>query len=182
MRRPDLRRCNAAAPPPTTPSGFVPLVLQRVLDTRTPTKAAWMPAQAGPCRSTSARSPANAADRLQRDCDRQLRCRLHQGVFSARRHIEHRLRGRPNDCGLVITPMTAGKACIFASNPTDARRRVMGASRLVAIVHRWHQLDGSTRGGGSAHRDHRCSLDKMQTQLAVRAGRRAKDATAVWLT
>jgi hypothetical protein len=87
--------------------------------------------------------------------------------------------------GLVITPMTDGKACIFASNPTDVIVDVMGA--FTPDGDRFHPMSPTrwidTRGGASqlpAITGARGA--KQQTQVQMRGqGGVPQDATAVWL-
>jgi len=87
--------------------------------------------------------------------------------------------------GLAITPMTDGKVCIFASNPTDVIVDVMGA--FTPDGDRFHPMTPTrwidTRGGASQLPDVTGARSaKQQTQVQMRGkGGVPQDATAVWL-
>ncbi|HZX56025.1 MAG TPA: hypothetical protein VFE86_15165, partial [Ilumatobacteraceae bacterium] len=87
--------------------------------------------------------------------------------------------------GVAITSIIDGKACIFASNPTDVVVDVMGA--FTPTGDRFHQMSPTrwidTRGAAVQLREITgVRAATSQTQLAMRGqGGVPQDATAVWL-
>jgi hypothetical protein len=173
------------------PSGFVPLVPKRVLDTRDPAQGG-ANGMVGAGRTVSidvsGLVPADATATVfsvtaTGSCVAGFLTVFACGARPETSNINYEV-GRTT-AGLVITPMTDGKACIFASNPTDVIVDVMGA--FTPDGDRFHPMSPTrwidTRGGTVQLPEiEGVRAAPVQTQLAMRGtGGVPQDATAVWL-
>ncbi|MEP7201310.1 MAG: hypothetical protein ABI894_01810 [Ilumatobacteraceae bacterium] len=181
----------AGAPMPSDPSGFVPLTPERVLDTRDPTKggaSGMMGAGRTVAIDVKQVVPTNATATVfsvtaTGSCVPGFLTVFACGERPPTSNINYEV-GRTT-AGLVITPMTDGKACIFASNPTDVVVDVMGA--FTPDGDRFHPLTPTrwvdTRGGAAQLTQITgVRTAPVQTELAMRGqGGVPQNATAVWL-
>ena len=173
------------------PSGFVPLVPERVLDTRDPAQggaAGMLGAGRTVTIDVSKIVPADAVATVfsvtaTGSCVPGYLTVFACGARPPTSNINYEI-GRTT-AGLVITPMTDGKACIFASNPTDVVVDIMGA--FTPNGDRFHPMAPTrwvdTRGGAVQLRQITgVRTARTQTELAIRGqGGVPQDATAVWL-
>ena len=175
----------------TDPAGFVPLEPKRVLDTRDPLLggASGMVgaghvvtidvSQIVPSDAVAAVLSVTATGSCVPGFLTVFAC----GARPPTSNINYEV-GRTT-AGLVITPMTDGAACIFASNPTDVVVDVMGA--FTPDGDRFHPMSPirwiDTRGGASQLPDITGARSaKQQTQVQMRGkGGVPQDATSVWL-
>jgi len=176
---------------PTDPAGFVPLPPKRVLDTRDPLLGgasgmvgaghvvAIDVSQTVPSDAVAAVLSVTATSSCVPGFLTVFAC----GARPPTSNINYEV-GRTT-AGLAITPLTDGKACIFASNPTDVVVDVMGA--FTPDGDRFHPISPSrwidTRGGASQLPGITGARSaKQQTQVQMRGkGGVPQDATAVWL-
>jgi hypothetical protein len=182
---------TAPADVPTTASGFVPLEPKRVLDTRDAALggAAGM---LGPGRTVS----IDVSKIVPRNADAAVLSVTATGTCVAGFLTVFACGARPptsninyevgrTTAGLAITPLTIGKACIFASSATDVIVDVMGS--FTPDGDRFHPMAPTrwidTRGG-------QVELEQItgvraaptQTQLMMRGeGGIPQSATSVWL-
>jgi hypothetical protein len=185
---------DAATVPATVPteaSGFVAQAPERVLDTRDAAQggAAGM---LGPGRTVS----IDLSQIVPADADAAVLSVTATGSCVAGFLTVFACGARPptsnlnyevgrTTAGLAITPMTNGRACIFASNSTDVVVDVMGA--FTPGGDRFHPMTPTrwidTRGGAAQLTDVTGARSApMQTQLSMRGhGGIPADATAVWL-
>ena len=201
---PGIGRCRAAnaltgvvdsatAPPAAVadPSGFVPLAPKRVLDTRDPAQGG-ADGMLGAGRTVSIEVskivPADAVATVfsvtaTGSCVPGFLTVFACGARPPTSNINYEV-GRTT-AGLVITPMTGDKACIFASNPTDVVVDIMGA--FTPNGDRFHPMAPTrwidTRGGAAQLRQITgARTSTMQTELTMRGQAGVpQDATAVWL-
>jgi hypothetical protein len=182
---------TAPASTPSDPSGFVPLTPKRVLDTRDPAQGgasgmlgagrtvAIDVSQIVPTDATATVFSVTATG----SCVPGFLTLFACGERPPTSNINYEV-GR-NTAGLVITPMTDGKACIFASNPTDVVVDVMGA--FTPNGDRFHPMSPTrwidTRGGTvQLAQITGVRTAPAQTELAMRGqGGVPQNATAVWL-
>ena len=176
---------------PTEPAGFVALVPKRVLDTRDATQggaAGMLGAGRTVSIDLSLIVPANADAAVLSvtatgSCVAGYLTVFACGARPATSNLNYEV-GRTT-AGVAITPMSNGRACIFASNATDVVVDVMGAFTLNGD--RFHPMAPTrwidTRGGTmqlSGITGARTA--PTQTQLLMRGqGPIPADATAVWL-
>ncbi len=201
---PSIGRCRAAnaltgtvgsgtapAVVPTTASGFVPLVPKRVLDTRDATlggasgmlgagrTVAIDVSQVVPTDSDAAVLSVTATAGCVAGYLTVFAC----GAQPPTSNLNYEV-GRTT-AGLAITPLTDGKACIFASSSTDVIVDVMGA--FTPDGDRFHPMTPTrwidTRGGTvQLGQIAGARTAPTQTQLAMRGqGGIPANATAVWL-
>ena len=166
------QRNGTAAVPPTDPAGFVPLPPKRVLDTRDPLlggASGMLGAGHVVAIDVSEIVPSDAVAAVfsvtaTGSCVPGFLTVFACGARPPTSNINYEV-GRTT-AGLAITPMTDGKACIFASNPTDVIVDVMGA--FTPDGDRFHPMTPTrwidTRGGAS--------------QLPTSPGREAPSADA----
>jgi hypothetical protein len=182
---------TAPAAVPTTASGFVPLVPKRVLDTRDSAlggasgmlgagrTVAIDVSQVVPANSDAAVLSVTATAGCVAGYLTVFAC----GAQPPTSNLNYEV-GRTT-AGLAITPLAAGKACIFASSSTDVIVDVMGAftpngdSFHPMTPTRW--ID--TRGGSvQLGQIAGARTAPTQTQLAMRGqGGIPANASAVWL-
>jgi hypothetical protein len=177
--------------PSTNGSGFVPLVPKRVLDTRDPTlggTAGMLGAGRTVSIDVSTIVPADTngvvfSVTATGGCVAGYLTVFACGAQPPTSNLNYEV-GRTT-AGLAITPLTGGKACIFASSSTDVVVDVMGA--FTPAGNRFHPMPPTrwidTRGGGGQLASIAGSrVAPMQTQLAMRGqGGIPATATAVWL-
>ena len=182
---------TAAAVAPTDPSGFVPLVPERVLDTRDPLlggASGMVGAGHVVTVDVSEIVPSGAVATVLSvtatgSCVPGFLTVFACGARPPTSNINYEV-GRTT-AGVAITPMSDGKACIFASNPTDVIVDVMGA--FTPDGDRFHPMNPTrwidTRGGASQLADIMgARAAPQQTQLTMRGQSGVPhDATAVWL-
>lgn len=179
------------ASPPVVASGFVPLVPQRVLDTRdaAPGGAA---GKLGAGRSVSIDVskivPTDAVATVLSvtatgSCLPGYLTVYQCGALPPTSNVNYEV-GRTT-AGLAITPMTSGRACIYASTATDVVADVMGAFTPGGA--RFHPMSPTrwidTRGGGiQLAQTNGVRSAPTETQLTIRGqGGVPADSTAVWL-
>lgn len=182
---------TAPASTPPDPSGFVPLTPKRVLDTRDPAQGG-ASGMLGAGRTVSIDVsqivPADATATVfsvtaTGSCVPGFLTVFACGERPPTSNINYEV-GRTT-AGLVITPMTDGKACIFASNPTDVVVDVMGV--FTPDGDRFHPMTPTrwidTRGGAvQLAQITGVRTAPAQTELAMRGqGGVPQNATAVWL-
>jgi hypothetical protein len=182
---------TVAAFTPTDPAGFVPLAPKRVLDTRDPMlggASGMVGAGHVVTIDVSDVVPSDAEAAVlsvtaTASCVPGFLTVFACGARPPTSNINYEV-GRTT-AGLAITPMTDGKVCIFASNPTDVIVDVMGA--FTPDGDRFHPMTPTrwidTRGGASQLPDVTGARSaKQQTQVQMRGkGGVPQDATAVWL-
>ncbi len=175
----------------TDPAGFVPLAPRRVLDTRDAAQggaAGMLGAGRTVSIDVSSIVPIDAVATVLSvtatgSCVPGYLTVFACGARPPTSNINYEV-GRTT-AGLVITPMTDGKACIFASNPTDVVVDIMGAFKPTGD--RFHPMAPTrwidTRGGTVQLRDITgARTAQTQTELTIRGqGGVPEDATAVWL-
>ena len=175
----------------TDPSGFVPLVPKRVLDTRDPLlggAAGMVGAGRVVTIDVGALVPTDAVAAVLSvtatgSCVPGFLTVFACGERPPTSNINYEV-GRTT-AGLAITPLTNGKACIFASNPADVIVDVMGA--FAPDGDRFHPMSPTrwidTRGGPSQLANITGARTAPQeTSLMMRGqGGVPQDATAVWL-
>jgi hypothetical protein len=201
---PSIGRCRAAnaltgtvgngttpASLPTAASGFVPLVPQRVLDTRDPAlggASGMLGAGRTVSIDVSKLVPADADAAVfsvtaTAGCVAGYLTVFACGAQPPTSNLNYEV-GRTT-AGLAITSLTDGKACIFASTSTDLIVDVMGA--FTPGGDRFHPMTPTrwidTRGGAvQLTQISGARAAPTQTQLAMRGqGGIPADATAVWL-
>ncbi len=176
---------------PPEPSGFVPLTPKRVLDTRDPAQGGsdgMLGAGRTVAIDVSEIVPSDATATVfsvtaTGSCVPGFLTVFACGERPPTSNVNYEV-GRTT-AGLVITPMTDGKACIFASNPTDVVVDVMGA--FTTDGDRFHPMTPTrwidTRGGPvQLAQITGVRTAPVQTELAMRGhGGVPQDATAVWL-
>ena len=182
---------TTAAVAATDPSGFVPLVPKRVLDTRDPLlggTAGMVGAGRVVAIDVGAMVPADSVAAVLSvtatgSCVPGFLTVFACGARPPTSNINYEV-GRTT-AGLAITPLSDGKACIFASNPTDLVVDVMGA--FTPVGDRFHPMNPTrwidTRGGASQLPTITGTRTAPQeTSLVMRGqGGVPQDATAVWL-
>jgi hypothetical protein len=181
----------ASTSTPPDPSGFEPLTPVRVLDTRDPAQGG-ANGMVGAGRTVaidvSEIVPADATATVfsvtaTGSCVPGFLTVFACGERPPTSNINYEV-GRTT-AGLVITPMTDGKACIFASNPTDVIVDVMGA--FTPGGDRFHPMSPTrwidTRGGAvQLAQISGVRTAPVQTELAMHGqGGVPQNATAVWL-
>ena len=175
---PTADRRGTSTPP--EPSGFVPLTPKRVLDTRDPAQGGsdgMLGAGRTVAIDVSEIVPADATATVfsvtaTGSCVPGFLTVFACGERPPTSNINYEV-GRTT-AGLAITPMTDGKACIFASNPTDVVVDVMGA--FTPDGDRFHPMTPTrwidTRGGAvQLAADHR-RANRARTNRAGDAGAR----------
>jgi hypothetical protein len=179
------------APPSTAPAGFVPIAPKRVLDTREPS----LGGAAGKL-GTGRTVPIDVSLVVPTDAVATVLSVTATGGCYAGFLTVFACGSRPptsnvnyevgrTTAGLAITPMTAGKVCIFASAATDIVVDVMGA--FTPDGDRFHPMTPTrwidTRGADvQLEQITGVRTAPMQTQLMMRGqGDIPSDATAVWL-
>ncbi len=186
----DSAIASPAADADTSP-GFVPLAPKRVLDTRDPARggaAGMLGAGRTVSIDVSSIVPVDAVATVLSvtatgSCVAGYLTVFACGARPATSNINYEV-GRTT-AGVVITPMIDGKACIFASNPTDVVVDIMGAFTPTGA--RFHPMAPTrwidTRSGAVQLREITgARTAQMQTQVAMRGqGGVPEDATAVWL-
>ena len=182
---------TASAAAVVDPSGFVPLLPKRVLDTRDPGQggaAGMLGAGRTVSIDVSKIVPADSVATVLSvtatgSCVAGYLTVFACGARPPTSNINYEI-GRTT-AGMVITPMTGGKACIFASNATDVVVDVMGA--FTPGGQRFHPMTPTrwidTRGGtAQLHQIAGVRTAPDQTELTMRGqGGVPQDATAVWL-
>jgi hypothetical protein len=179
------------AAPSTGPSGFVPLLPTRVLDTRDPTLGG-AAGKLGTGRvvsiDVSKIVPSDAVATVLSitatgSCYAGFLTVFDCGARPPTSNVNYEV-GRTT-AGVAITPMTSGRACIFASAATDIVVDVMGAftpggDRFHPMTPtRWIDTRGATVQLGQITG---VRAAPMETQLMMRGqGGVPADATAVWL-
>ena len=181
----------AATVPATDPTGLVPLVPKRVLDTRDP-KLGGASGKLGAGRTVSIDVsqivPSDAVATVLSvtatgSCKPGYLTVFACGARPATSNINFEL-GRTT-AGVAITPMTSGKACIFASAGTDLIVDVMGA--FTPGGDRFHPMAPTrwldTRGAPvQLAQITGARVAPTQTQVSVRGvGGVPADATGVWI-
>lgn len=175
----------------TDPSGFVPLVPKRVLDTRDHLlggAAGMVGAGRVVTIDVGALVPTDAVAAVLSvtatgSCVPGFLTVFACGERPPTSNINYEV-GRTT-AGLAITPLTNGKACIFASNPADVIVDVMGA--FAPDGDRFHPMSPTrwidTRGGPSQLANITGARTAPQeTSMMMRGqGGVPQDATAVWL-
>jgi hypothetical protein len=201
---PGIGRCRAAnaltgvpgtvaANPDLSPeaAGFVPLEPRRVLDTRDPTlggSAGMLGAGRTVAIDLSEIVPNDAEAAVlsvtaTAGCIPGYLTVFGCGALPPTSNVNYEV-GRTT-AGLAITPLTDGRACIFASGATDVIVDVMGA--FTPDGDRFHPMNPTrwidTRGGAvQLQQINGVRAAPAQTQLAMRGqGSIPDEATAVWL-
>ena len=177
--------------PVTPPSGFVPLVPKRVLDTRDPMlggAAGKLGAGRTVSIDVSAIVPTDAVATVLSvtatgSCTPGFLTVFACGARPATSNINYEVAR--TTAGVAITPMTSGKVCIFASAATDLVVDVMGA--FTPGGDRFHPMAPTrwldTRGAPvQLALITGARVAPTQTQVAVRGlGGVPADATGVWI-
>jgi hypothetical protein len=175
----------------TDPSGFIPLTPTRVLDTRDPAMggdSGMLGAGRTVSIDVSEIVPDDAVAAVLSvtatgSCVPGYLTVFACGARPPTSNINYEV-GRTT-AGLVITPISDGRACVFASNPTDVVVDVMGA--FTPDGDRFHPMTPTrwidTRGGiVQLNQITGVRAAPIQTQLSMRAqGGVPQNATAVWL-
>lgn len=186
-----LDRVPEATGAPAAASGFVPLTPKRVLDTRDPDLGG-AGGMLGAGRTVSidvgdvvpkAAVAAVLSVTATGSCVPGYLTVFDCGAVPPTSNVNYEV-GRTT-AGVVITSITAGTACIFASNPTDVVVDVMGA--FTPSGDRFHPMTPTrwidTRGGPvqlNSITGARGATSQTQVQIRGQGGV-PQDATAVWL-
>jgi len=186
-----LDRAPDATGAPAASSGFVPLTPKRVLDTRDPDLGG-ASGMLGAGRTVSidvgslvpkAAVAAVLSVTATGSCVPGYLTVFDCGTMPPTSNVNYEV-GRTT-AGVVITSIIAGKACVFASNPTDVVVDVMGA--FTPTGDRFHPMTPTrwidTRGGAvqlTGITGARSATSQTQVQIRGQ-GSVPQDATAVWL-